>query len=199
MPDNKPQLRATLRQRRRRLTPSQQRHAGEALAARLCRQSFFLRARRIAFYFASDGEIDPHTTMEIARAAGKQVYLPVLQPFSHGRLYFVRHQSGEQLAANRYGIPEPALSRAARVPVWALDIIFMPLVGFAADGNRLGMGGGFYDKTLARGLGRRHPLLVGLAHHFQQVDRLPADSWDIPLHYIATDRGLIDCRRAPSR
>ncbi len=52
MPDNKSQLRAALRQRRRRLTPSQQRHAGEALAARLCRQSFFLRARRIAFYFA---------------------------------------------------------------------------------------------------------------------------------------------------
>lgn len=78
---------------------------------------------------------------------------------------------------------------------WTLDAIFMPLVGFDREGHRLGMGGGFYDRTLAftRHWPRAVPKLVGLGHHSQEVARLPVQPWDVSLHAIATDREVIYC------
>ncbi len=78
-------------------------------------------------------------------------------------------------------------------PTWTLDIILLPLVGFDRYGNRLGMGGGFYDRTLARlnHCDMKRPLLIGLAHHCQEVEQLQTQSWDIPLDIIATDKELI--------
>jgi 5-formyltetrahydrofolate cyclo-ligase len=79
-------------------------------------------------------------------------------------------------------------------PVWTLDLILTPLVAFDDQGNRLGMGGGFYDRTLAY-LGRRKhwkkPRLIGTAHAFQQVARLPHESWDVPLHGVVTEKALL--------
>lgn len=71
-----------------------------------------------------------------------------------------------------------------------MDIILLPLTGFDARGNRLGMGGGFYDRTLAfrQRAGQRRPLLVGIAHACQEVPLIPSASWDIPLDRIVTDR-----------
>jgi 5-formyltetrahydrofolate cyclo-ligase len=69
----------------------------------------------------------------------------------------------------------------------------MPLVGFDRLGNRMGMGGGYYDRTLAF-MSEHHsgkPKLVGLAHSSQEVELISQQSWDIPLHVIATDREII--------
>jgi 5-formyltetrahydrofolate cyclo-ligase len=73
----------------------------------------------------------------------------------------------------------------------ALDWIFVPVVAFDARGNRLGMGGGYYDASLAVLRHRqcwRRPRLVGLAHEFQRIDTLDVDNWDVPLHGILTDQ-----------
>ncbi len=86
---------------------------------------------------------------------------------------------------NRFLIPEP-VPKYAEVSANRLDLVLMPLVGFDKCGNRLGMGGGFYDRTFACNLLR--PKLVGLAHHLQEVDSLAVDNWDIPLNAVATDR-----------
>ena len=69
----------------------------------------------------------------------------------------------------------------------------MPLVGFDAAGNRLGMGGGFYDRTLAfmQRVPRPSPVLIGVAHQCQQEAQLPAAAWDIPLQLIVTDKKTI--------
>ena len=67
----------------------------------------------------------------------------------------------------------------------------MPLVGFDPEGGRLGMGGGFYDRSLAyrnRHAYCRKPALLGLAHECQKVDRLALASWDVPLEATVTDR-----------
>ena len=90
------------------------------------------------------------------------------------------------LLNNRYNIPEPPAS-APRCAVAELHIIFLPLVGWDLHGGRLGMGGGFYDRTLS---GISGPLLVGLAHDSQRVEEVPQESWDIRLDYIATDAAL---------
>jgi len=193
MTDAKRKIRASLREQRRQLSRREQQQAGRHLAAQLCRQSFFRHARRIAFYLPNDGELDPGFALDIAAAAGKQTYLPVLDPLGGKTLKFARWQPGDKLIANRFGIAEPSLKTATFAAPWTLDVVCVPLVAFDGSGNRLGMGGGFYDRTFASCYhGRRkRPLPVGLAPYFQQQSNLPADPWDVAMHAVATDLGVI--------
>jgi 5-formyltetrahydrofolate cyclo-ligase len=181
-----------LRARRRGLAPALQAAASAALCDRIARLPAFRRARRIGFYLARGGEIDPAPLRILAHRLGKRCFLPVLHPLGRQRLHFVAWREGEPLAANRFGIPEPRLRRP--VPAWSLDLILVPLVAFDDRGNRLGQGGGFYDRTLASLRHRRHPRRIGLAHAFQQVPRLDPAPWDVPLHGIATERAFIAAR-----
>jgi len=163
------------------------------MATRLSRLTQFQYSRRIAFYLGNDGEIDPAPLLSLAQAAGKACYLPVLHPLKFNRLHFARYQSEEQLEPNRFGIPEPSLKRAKIAPAWALDLILLPLVAFDKKGHRMGMGGGFYDRTLAFAQkNKQHcPQLIGLAHSFQQVENIEANHWDIPMNAIITEQGVI--------
>lgn len=184
-------LRRALREQRRALSPRQQRLAARRLYQQLAQHPLFRRARHIALYLASDGEIDPCHLLRAAQKMGKATYLPVLSPWPRTHMVFQRVRPDEHLAPNRFGIAEPVFRRARQRPAWALDLILMPLTGFDEYGGRLGMGGGFYDRTLAyrkRCKHRLKPTLVGLAHECQKVDRLPMASWDIELDAVLTDR-----------
>lgn len=184
---DKRQLRKQLRVRRRQLPAARQRHAAALLVQTAATLPWFIRARRIAFYLAADGEIDPRPLLEHALRAGKRVFLPRL----HGaHLEFAEYTLHMPMRPNRFGIAEP-IGRAPLGPA-ELDAICLPLVGFDNRGGRLGMGGGFYDRTLARrAAGTARPLLIGLAHSFQQLERVPCDPWDIPLSGVLTERGWI--------
>lgn len=182
-------LRQAMREQRRSLRPSQQRAAAQRLARRVTASASFLSARRIALYIAADGEIDPAPLLARALRLGKSVFLPVLHPLSHDRMLFVRYRTAEELRRNRYGIPEPKIWRQRARP-WQLDLVLTPLVAFDRLGNRLGMGGGFYDRTFDRTAAARwprRPALCGLAHRLQAVPQLPAAPWDIPLARVFTD------------
>ena len=112
------------------------------------------------------------------------------------RQHFARYSQHSQLITNRFGILEPCIKGAVIAPAWSLDLILMPLVGFDRQGNRLGMGGGFYDRTLAftaRGQ-RPAPQLVGLAYSFQEVAPISPRKWDIPLNRIMTENETINCK-----
>lgn len=190
---NRQALRKTLRARRRALTLRQQTRAAHALVQQLKHQPLFLRSRRLAFYWPSDGEIDPRPLIREAWRRGKQCYLPVLAPDKSNRLWFVRYTPATPLLKNRFGIPEPQMRCRQRLAAQYLDAVFLPLVGFDRRGGRMGMGGGFYDRSLAfKQTSNRHsPYLIGLAHQCQQVEQLQLAHWDIPLCAIATDRELI--------
>jgi len=182
-----------MRARRRGLGQPEREHAAQNLAQHLYTSRLFLRGARIAFYLPMDGEIDPTLLIEQARAMNKRCFLPVLNPLTPGRLWFAPYGEDEPLHYNRFNIPEPVLKGKHMVPAWALDLILLPLVAFDAQGNRLGMGGGFYDRTLAFLSRRRHwrkPRLLGLAYEFQKVPALHREPWDIPLHGIVTERGF---------
>lgn len=189
---SRPALRRQLRQARRALTPLQQRLAAKALYRQLAQHPLFRRARHIALYLPADGEIDPRPLMKAAQRRGKATYLPVLSHWPRTHMAFQRVGIGERWTANRFGIDEPVRDRAQQRPAWALDLLLLPLVGFDAQGGRLGMGKGFYDRTLAY-LGMRKkwhkPTLLGLAHECQKVDRLELASWDVPLMGTVTDGG----------
>jgi 5-formyltetrahydrofolate cyclo-ligase len=146
--------------------------------------------------------MDPLPLLRLAHARHKRCYLPVLRPHPRRKLWFVEYRPGEPLARNAFGIPEPRLrNRRIRLP-WALDLLLVPLVAFDANCNRLGMGGGYYDRTLAYLAQRRRwrrPLLVGIAHECQRVDVVPTNPWDVPLDMVATEDRTWVRRARPAR
>jgi 5-formyltetrahydrofolate cyclo-ligase len=185
------QLRRQLRQLRRQLPALEQRRASQALYRRIVHSPSFRRARHLALYLAADGEIDPRPLLQAAQTQGKQVYLPVLRRWPHNRMNFQQVRPGERLVRNRYGIAEPAQCRARQRAAWTLDLLLLPLVGFDAHGGRLGMGGGFYDRSLAYLARRKNwhkPTMLGLAHECQRVDKLPLAEWDVRLTAVVTPR-----------
>lgn len=169
-------LRKQLRQQRKQLSPAEQQFANFALIDPACRLIERYQAQHIAAYLPFDGEISPLPLFEKLANSGKSLYLPVLHPFSKGQLLFLRYQA-DQLRSNRFGILEPMLDVRNVLPLPLLDLIFVPLVGCDKALNRLGMGGGFYDRTLPHTKAVR----VGLAHRCQQVEQLPTEPWDQPL------------------
>lgn len=182
-----------MRTQRARLSPVAQAHAAFHVAQRIAHSTLFQRSQHIACYLPQRGELDPTPLMQRVWAMRKTCYLPVLSPLPGGRLWFVPYHPGDPLTPNRFGILEPCLPTACRAPPWALDLVLTPLVAFDTQGNRLGMGGGFYDKTfsfLRQRASWRKPRLVGLAYDFQCVATLQHSPWDVPLRAIATERQL---------
>ncbi|MBD1550152.1 5-formyltetrahydrofolate cyclo-ligase [Pseudomonas typographi] len=185
------QLRRLLRQARRALGPAQQRDAAQRLYQQLAHNPVFRRARHVALYLPNDGEIDPGPLLREAQRRGKATYLPILNAWPRTKMVFQRVRPGEPLRPNRFGIPEPKAAPRKQRRVWALDLVLMPLVGFDDAGGRLGMGGGFYDRSLAylnRRKAWRKPLLLGLAHECQKVGHLQQANWDVPLAGTVSDR-----------
>src|SRR5690606_29382104 len=184
-------LRRQLRQARRNLSPLQQQHAARDLYRQLAQHPQFRRARHLALYLPNDGEIDPRLLLRAAQRRGKATYLPVLKRWPRERMSFQRVRAGERLQRNRFRIEEPSPRPARQRQVWSLDLVLLPLVGFDEQGGRLGMGGGFYDRSLAYRRLRKNwhkPTLLGLAHECQKVDRLALASWDVRLQGVVTDR-----------
>ncbi|BET42423.1 5-formyltetrahydrofolate cyclo-ligase [Atlantibacter hermannii] len=179
------QLRQQIRLRRKSLTHEQQTQAAQQAAARMMGFAPVVEAQTVAAFLSFDGELDTRPLIEGLWRAGKKVYLPVLHPFSAGNLLFLRYFPDSDLVLNHFKIHEPALDVRHVLPLNKLDVLITPLVAFDATGQRLGMGGGFYDRTLQNW--RAHGLFpVGYAHDCQQVDALPVEEWDIPLPAVIT-------------
>jgi 5-formyltetrahydrofolate cyclo-ligase len=107
------------------------------------------------------------------------------------QMWFAPLHAGRQMRKNNFGIAEPG--NRGRVLTAELDIVLVPLVGFDDAGNRLGMGGGFYDRHFGFLRSRTHfrrPRLIGVAYEMQRLPKLPTDPWDIPLWAVVTDRGI---------
>jgi 5-formyltetrahydrofolate cyclo-ligase len=192
---NKPELRTLMRTRRGALTFGEKIRASRELCARLSRHPFFIAATRVGIYYPNDGEVD--VTPVAIRRSPRRYYLPVLPARGKLRLWFGAYKPGQRLIKDRFGILEPA--GFSRIRAEELDLVLVPLVAFDRWGGRVGMGGGFYDTSLGfmqqRGKASR-TRAIGVAYHFQQIESIPDDHWDVPLHGIVTDREFIPASRS---
>ncbi len=185
IPLSRQQIRQQIRERRRALSAEQQQRFALQAAERMMAYPPVVLAHTVALFLSFDGELDTQPLIEQLWRAGKRVYLPVLHPFSPGNLLFLHYHPQSQLIFNRLKIYEPRLDVRDVLPLAELDVLITPLVAFDASGQRLGMGGGFYDRTLQNW--RQYRLQpVGYAHDCQQVDTLPIEQWDIPLPAVIT-------------
>lgn len=181
-------LRRELRAKRRALPPVIRISAAESLATRLLSVPFAPLSGHVAGYWAMDGEIALHAWQ--LRLPRDCIYcLPVLH--EDGRLRFAPWRAGAPLTANRFGIPEPDVPVSALLPAEAMSFVVTPLVAFDAQGHRLGMGGGWYDRTFAFRRDRATlPRLVGAAFAAQQVESVFPEHWDMPLDALCTERDM---------
>jgi len=180
-----------MRQARRAVGSEECRRAARRLRRIAASSNIIRGARNVALYTSNDGEIDTTDLAALLRGYGATCHVPVIVGRRGQRhLAFAPLEARTPVRPNRYGIPEPVVSAREFRQASQLDLIFMPLVAYDADGNRLGMGGGYYDRTLAWKQRRRHwsgTRLIGVAWQFQRLDRLPVESWDIGLDGILTD------------
>ena len=191
--ETKREIRAMMRSKRRDLSSTDRERASLDLTKRLLALPGVLHARRVAAYVANDGEIDPLPALTELVMTGVHGYLPVLFNTRRPRVRFARYFPNAPLAKGRFDIPIPLHDQKNLLDPVQLDWLLMPLVAFDANGNRLGMGGGFYDASLASRRAKKNwlrPRLIGIAHEFQRVDGLSVDSWDIPLDGILTDQAF---------
>ncbi|MBA6303773.1 5-formyltetrahydrofolate cyclo-ligase [Colwellia sp. MB02u-14] len=185
-------LRQKIRYQRSLLSADQQAEQSLLLSKKLIKEKVVKGVKHIAIYLANDGELNTQPFIDWCWQNNIAVYLPVIHPFSQGNLLFLHYTETSALIKNKYGILEPKLDVRHIITVANLDIIFTPLVAFDRYGNRLGMGGGFYDRTLATWYAQykqnqqTKPLPIGLAHDCQKVDNIPSETWDIPLLKIIT-------------
>lgn len=185
-------LRKELRQKRRQLSEKEQHLHARQMARKLQQNRFFRQAKHLALYLATDGEISAEFLIHLAWRQKKTVYLPVLSPYAD-ELFFAPYKQNSRMKTNRFGIHEPAVSIKKCKRAHQLQLIFMPLVGFDPQCNRLGMGGGFYDRSLhfrAHQKRWRKPRLIGLAHECQKLPLVPVEDWDIPVDAIVTENGI---------
>ncbi|PKE32864.1 5-formyltetrahydrofolate cyclo-ligase [Rahnella sp. AA] len=187
-------IRTEIRQRRKNLTSGQQTQFALQAADRVAEHPKIQSAITISVFLSFDGELDTTPLIQRLWQEGKELFLPVLHPFSPHHLLFLRYTPETPLVRNRLKILEPQLDVTQVLPLSQLDIILTPLVAFDRHGQRLGMGGGFYDRTLEHWQdGGPYP--IGLAHDCQQVDALPAEHWDVPLPQVITPGKVWTWRR----
>ncbi len=173
--------------RRIALTPQQVGESSLLISNRLWRTRNMMRARRIACYFGVHGEVSCQHIIDQAWSRGREIFLPVI---SGTKLNFAQYSEKSTLTSNRFGILEPVCFDADLVSGRLIDVVLAPLLAFDQSGHRIGMGGGFYDRTFHFLLNRstwKHPCLIGLAYDFQLVNRLQPNAFDVPMQKIVTE------------
>jgi 5-formyltetrahydrofolate cyclo-ligase len=186
MSNSKGRLRQQLLAERQALHEHQRLRLDRKICAYLLRYLDDIDALRLAAFYPFRGEPNLMPAMEALHHAARRIHLPVLE---EQHLIFKRWHPEAELRRNQFGIPEPVKGKVCELA--SLDVVFMPLVAFSQSGERLGMGGGFYDRAFSSFIDQpgTGPQRVGVAYGFQQIDGLPVDSWDVPLDAVITDQG----------
>lgn len=184
-------LRRLYRARRRAIDAATRERFDHVIRQHLASAGPVARAGTLAAYAAFDGEPDLAPMLADRANTGTTILLPVVDDPETGTMGFHPWQSGDRTGLNQWGIEEPESGNP-----WApehIDVILIPLVAWDANGGRLGMGAGFYDRALAACRDATRPLRVGIGYACQQTEWLPHQEWDVPLHAVVTETGWFTC------
>lgn len=187
-------LRQEFLQRRRQLSAAE----AAAASAEICRRLSACLAERLRpeqpgavfSYLAYGREVDLAALHQELWRQGRPLAVPRTQGLPAGIMQAVYLRSEDELTRTERGIAEPSAA-AEPCPPKALAAVLLPGVAFDAQGGRLGQGGGYYDRFLARL--SPQTLLIGVAYDWQLAPTLPQAAWDRPVQLLATDKRLLDC------
>ncbi|MGN0774960.1 MAG: 5-formyltetrahydrofolate cyclo-ligase [Candidatus Ventricola sp.] len=181
---NKDALRQAMRARRRALSPQEQRRASLVVWERVRAFAPYGASRSVMAYMACRGELDLAPVLEDALAQGKTLLLPRCE--APGVMTARRVTDASQLAPGAHGLMEPDAGCAV-FPPEDIDLVFVPGTAFDASGGRLGQGGGYYDRFLAR----TRALRVGICHDFALLASVPAQAHDVRMNCIISPGGMV--------
>jgi 5-formyltetrahydrofolate cyclo-ligase len=191
-------LRRQLRAIRNAVPAKTRRQAGQALVRLALHHRLLVSGKRVGFYMPANGEIDVMPLLNRAYAMGVQCYLPIVPGRGRLKMWFARLEGQphrpHHWRLNRFGIPEFHAPRGQRLRCAWLQRVFMPMLGFDGRGYRIGMGGGYYDASLAFRARRKSwfvPRLIGVAFAAQEAEKVPNDPWDVQLDGVLTEQGLL--------
>jgi 5-formyltetrahydrofolate cyclo-ligase len=178
-------IRTRIKSERQALTSPFMQRSAIALLGHVSKAELIEQYDNIAFYLPVGGEISCMPIIEYALSLGKKCYVPKITSGERS-MSFLPYEGKESVEKGKYGIPEPTASPSQAIPVDDLSLVFMPLVAFDNAGNRLGMGGGYYDTVFSQLNPKKRPQLVGLAYNLQKVPQVPTEKWDLRMDAVIT-------------
>ncbi|MXP56680.1 5-formyltetrahydrofolate cyclo-ligase [Pantoea sp. Mhis] len=178
-------IRQHLRNIRFNLASREKIQAANLLAQYSVNFSPIVKAEHITIFLSIDGEIDTYPLINQLWKKNKKVYLPIIHPFAKDHLLFSRYTLKTKIILNKLNFLEPILDITQIITLDLIDIMFIPLVAFDIRGYRIGMGKGFYDRTL-KNWQKYNFLPIGIAYDCQLVNNIPESTWDVQLPIILT-------------
>jgi len=186
----KKELRQTLLFQRKRLSLERRNAKSREIGNRLFEMISFNQAKTIQFYLAMPDEVQTFAMIQHAQMVNKKIAAPVIRKETD-RLSFFHLTETDPISIGRYGIQEPPSDRLREIFPQEIDLWILPGVAFDRNGNRLGLGGGYYDRILENVTALR----IGLAFAFQIVDSVPAAITDRRVDQIITETETIVCHK----
>lgn len=193
----KNKIRKNLLKRRDAITPEQKILKESAIEERLLRLDAFKQARSILLYVSFRSEVDTRSYLNDVIKQNKKLVLPAVDS-KHRKLNLYEVRDISELEPGYMGIREPRAIAGMSVTLKDIDLVIIPGAGFDRDGNRLGYGGGYYDKLLSyesKQLSKadKHITTIALAFEEQVGEDIPAEPHDIKVDIIVTDKRVIQC------
>jgi 5-formyltetrahydrofolate cyclo-ligase len=191
----KKKIRAELLRKRDSILPELKAQKEAAIRKRLYALEEFRKSGSLLMYVSFRSEVDTRGFLQDILNSGKKLVLPLVDPVQRVlKLYEIKETS--ELAPGYMGIPEPERKEDRRVDVNDVDLIIIPGAGFDVKGNRLGYGGGYYDKLLSPTPSPQSlpPSVIALAFEEQIGEEIPSEPHDIKVDIIITDKRLIRCK-----